>query len=174
MTWHLLNAPFCPNRNHTENLKILNLNTQLHEPSLSSLTHEPSLSSATYETQPSLPNPYEPRPPIGSEPIPCIVNPDGVSSSMALSQLQGSSSSGNGYSQKFSMALFLSLFLDFSYHCWIGSLGFLLGLLGLLLFGFVEFLFNFFGLGFRCWMHRLFGLLESETGYFIDIYCIDT
>ena len=30
------------------------------------------------------------------------------------------------------------LFLDFSCHCWIGILGFLLGLLGLLLFGFVE------------------------------------
>ena len=58
-------------------------------------------------------------------------------------------------------------FLDISCHCRIGSLGFLLGLLGLLLFGFVEFLFNFFCLGFLCWMHRLFGLLESETGYFI-------
>ena len=62
---------------------------------------------------------------------------------------------------------FLPLFLDFPCHCWIGILGFLLGLLGLLLFGFVKFLFNFFCLGFRCWMHRLFGLLESETGYFI-------
>ena len=41
------------------------------------------------------------------------------------------------------MALFLSLFLDISCHCGIGSLGFLLGLLGLLLFGFVEFLFIF-------------------------------
>ena len=61
MTWHLLNTPFCPNRKHTENLKSLNLNTRLHEP---------SLSSATHETQPSLPNPYEPRPPIGSKPNP--------------------------------------------------------------------------------------------------------
>ena len=95
------------------------------------------------------------------------MNLDGVSSSMAPGQLQGGSSGGDGYSRKFSMALFLSLFLDISCHCWIGSLGFLLGLLRLLLFGFVEFLFNFFGLGFRCWMHRLFGLLESETGYFI-------
>ena len=44
----------------------------------------------------------------------------------------------------FSMALFLSLFLDFSCHCWIGFLGFLLGLLGLLLFGFVEVFVQFF------------------------------
>ena len=44
----------------------------------------------------------------------------------------------------FSMALFLSLFLDFSCHCWIGFLGFLLGLLRLLLFGFVEVFVQFF------------------------------
>ena len=83
MTWHLLNAPFCPNRKHTENLKSLNLNTRLHEPrpSLSSATRETqpslpnpyeprsSLSSATRETQPSLPNHYEPRPSIGAEPM---------------------------------------------------------------------------------------------------------
>ena len=118
-------------------------------------------------TQPSLPNPFEPKPPIGSEPIPCIVNPDGVSSSMAPGQLQGGSSGGDGYNQKFSMAFFLPLFLDISCHCWIGSLGFLLGLLRLLLFGFVEFLFNFFGLGFRCWMHRLFGFLLIFFGWWI-------
>ena len=144
MSWHLLNAPSCPNRKHTENLKSLNLNTRLHEPSLSSLTFtNPDHPSALNPTLP-----YEPRPPIGFEPIPCIMNPDRVSSLMAPGQLQGGSSGNDGYSQKFSMVLFLSLFLDFSCHCWIGSLGFLLGLLGLLLFWFVEFLFNFFGLDF--------------------------
>ena len=37
-----------------------------------------------------------------------------------------------------SLSLSLSLSFDFSCHCRIGILGFLLGLLGLLLFGFVE------------------------------------
>ena len=47
----------------------------------------------------------------------------------------------------FDMALFLSLFLDFSCHCWVGILGFLLGLLGLLLFGFVKVFVQFFLFG---------------------------
>ena len=58
------------------------------------------------------------------------------------------------------MALFLSLFLDFFVWNWIGILCFLLGLLGLLKFGFVEafvlllfFLFFFFGI---LLLHRMF------------------
>ena len=58
------------------------------------------------------------------------------------------------------MALFLSLFLDFFVWNWIGILSFLLGLLGLLKFGFVEafvlllfFLFFFFGI---LLLHRMF------------------
>ena len=43
-----------------------------------------------------------------------------------------------------SLWLSFSLFLDFSCHCWIRILGFLLGLLGLLLFGFVEVFVLFF------------------------------
>ena len=41
-------------------------------------------------------------------------------------------------------SLSLSLSFDFSCHCRIGILGFLLGLLGLLLFGFVEVFVHFF------------------------------
>ena len=103
------------------------------------------------------------------------MNLDGVSSSMAPGQLQGSSSGGDGYSQKFSMALFLSLFLDISCHCWIGSLGFLLGLLGLLLFGFVEFLFIFLVWDFVAGCTDCLGYLKVKpVTLFIDICCIDT
>ena len=41
-------------------------------------------------------------------------------------------------------SLSLSLSFDFSCHCRIGILGFLLGLLGLLLFGFVKVFVQFF------------------------------
>ena len=43
-----------------------------------------------------------------------------------------------------SLSLSLSLSFDFSCHCRIGILGFLLGLLGLLLFGFVKVFVLFF------------------------------
>ena len=60
------------------------------------------------------------------------------------------------------IALSLPLFLDFSCHCWIGILGFSLGLLELLLFGFVEVFVQLF----------LFGilLLDAQNAGFLFNY----
>ena len=128
-----------------ENIKILN--PKPTNPALSSLTHEPNH---------CLPNPYEPRPPhqlCNLQSAPCIVNPDDSKSTPRRQQWQQQKQPRQQLVSLFlfSMALFLSLSLDFSCHCQIGILGFLLGLLGLLLFGFVKvfvllFYFFFFGI----------------------------
>ena len=117
---------------------------------------------------PDHPSALQPAPQLA----PCIVNPDGVSSSTAPGQLQGGSSGGDGYSQKFfgiSLGLlrFCSIFFawDFVVGCteWLGFLLIFFGwwICWVLLFGFVEVLFKFFCLGFRCWMHRVIGVFVN-------------
>ena len=76
----------------------------------------------------------------------CFVNLD-------VSKLQGDISDGDGYgygSLSLSFWIFLAIVrLEF----W----GFSLCLLGLFCLGLLWFLFNYFCLGFCCWMHRMFG-----------------
>ena len=70
------------------------------------------------------------------------MNPD-VSSSKAPGQLQGDNSGGDEYFSSLWLSFSLSFWIFFVWN-WIGILGFLLGLLGLLKFGFVEVFFFFF------------------------------
>ena len=94
---------------------------------------------------PDHPSALQPAPQLA----PCIVNPDEVSSSTAPGQLQGGSSGGDGYSQKFfgiSLGLlrFCSIFFawDFVVGCteWLGFLLIFFGwwICWVLLFGFVS------------------------------------